>query len=357
MTVWKVGMKKATGPAKRLILVGVVLALLSPGPLWAQKDSPSVPGQAPRSPEERLVSEIGRLARLSGGVVGVSAVHIESQKRLSINGRERFPMASAYKIPIAVQVMTLVDRGELEWGRMVEIRETDLRPGSGVLARLFYKQGLAVSLRNLFEIMMVVSDNTATDALLSIAGGPGAVTQRMKAIGIGDIDVSRSVIEMIAASSGVQRLPPDTTPARFDRLEREVDPGVKKKMRRQFDTDWRDTATPDAMAALLQGIYRGDFLKPESADMLLDAMQRSQTGEARLKGMLPPGTPVAHKSGTLGGSTNDAGVITLPEDGGHVAIAIFIKASKKEAPDREKAIAEIARAVYDFYLFGCPAAP
>jgi beta-lactamase class A len=72
----------------------------------------------------------------------------------------------------------------------------------------------------------------------------------------------------------------------------------------------------------------------------------------RLKGMLPPGTPVAHKSGTLGGSTNDVGMITLPEDAGHVVVAIFIKTSKRESSEREKAIAEIARAVYDFYLFG-----
>jgi beta-lactamase class A len=356
MAVW-IMMKKGMQTAKRLMMVWVILALLPAGLLCAQKDSTSLPGQAPRGPREMLASEIGRLARLSGGVVGVSAIHIESQKRISVNGRERFPMASAYKIPIAVQLMTLVDRGELEWNRMVDIRETDLRPGSGVLAKLFNRPGLVVSLRNLFEIMMVVSDNTATDALLSAAGGPGAVTRRMKAIGIGDIDVSRSVIEMIAASSGIQKLPPDTTPARFDRLEREADPGVKKKMRRQFEADGRDTATPDAMVSLLQGIYRGDFLKMESAGMLLDAMQRSQTGEARLKGMLPPGTPVAHKSGTLGGSTNDVGVITLPDDGGHVAIAIFVKASKREAPEREKAIAEIARAVYDFYLFGCPASP
>lgn len=357
MAGWKGRMRNGMQTAKSLILIGVILVLLPAGPLCAQKDPLSVPGQAPRSPRERLISEIGRLARLSGGVVGVSAVHVESQKRISVNGRERFPMASAYKIPIAVQLMTLVDRGELAWDRMVEIRETDLRPGSGVLAKLFDKPGLAVSLRNLFEIMMVVSDNTATDLLLSIAGGPGAVTRRMRAVGITDIDVSRSVFEMIAASSGVQRLPPDATPARFDRLEREADPGLKKKMRREFESDGRDTATPDAVVSLLQGIYRGDFLRPESAGMLLDAMRRSQTGEARLKGMLPSGTPVAHKSGTLGGSTNDVGIITLPEDGGHVAIAIFVKTSKKEATEREKAIAEIARAVYDFYLFGCPASP
>ena len=344
--------------SKRLIIIPVILLLvLSAGPVWAQKDRPSLPGPETRSSAVRLASEIGRLASLSGGVVGVSAIHIESEKRFSLNGRERFPMASAYKLPIAVQLLTLVDKGDLKWDRMVEIRQTDLRPGSGVLTKLLHQPGLAVSVQNLFEIMMMVSDNTATDILLSIAGGPEAVTARMQDIGITDIDISRSTLAMVAASSGVRTLPPDTTAAQFNKLEREADPGMRKKMRRQFDADPRDTATPDAMVSLLSGIFRNSYLKPESANILLDAMQRSQTGEMRLKGMLPPGTPVAHKSGSLGGSTNDVGIITLPEDAGHVAIAIFVKASRKEMPEREKAIAEMARAIYDFYLFGCPLVP
>jgi beta-lactamase class A len=346
-------MEKTMLRFKRLTLIMVSLVVLSTGIAWAQQnDRLSVPGPVTRNSQARLASEIARLSSLSGGIVGVSAIHIESGKHVSVNGQERFPMASTYKIPIAVQVLTLVDQGSLKWGQMVEIRQTDLRPGSGVFSKLLHKPGLAVSVRNLFEIMMTVSDNTAADVLLSISGGPGAVTARMKTIGISDIDISRSTLEMIADSSGVRKLPPDITPMQFDQLEKEADPRVKKKMRRQFDADLRDTATPDAMVSLLRGIYRKTCLKPDSANILLDAMQRSQMGEMRLKGMLPPGTPVAHKSGTLGGSTNDVGIITLPEDAGHVVVTIFIKTSKKETSDREKAIAEIARAVYDFYLFG-----
>jgi beta-lactamase class A len=53
----------------------------------------------------------------------------------------------------------------------------------------------------------------------------------------------------------------------------------------------------------------------------------------------------------IGGTTNDVGIITLPEDAGHVAIAVFGKSSEKEIPERERAIAQIARMVYDFFLF------
>lgn len=93
------------------------------------------------------------------------------------------------------------------------------------------------------------------------------------------------------------------------------------------------------------------MLKPESAELLLDIMRRCRTGEARLRGLLPQGTEIAHKTGTIGGSTNDVGIITLPDSAGHVAMAVFVKSSEKDAAARERAIAEIARAVHDFFLF------
>ena len=67
--------------------------------------------------------------------------------------------------------------------------------------------------------------------------------------------------------------------------------------------------------------------------------------------MLPDGTSLAHKTGTIGGTTNDVGIVTLPENAGHVAIAVFIKGSDKESAARERTIAQIARSVYDFFFY------
>jgi beta-lactamase class A len=80
-------------------------------------------------------------------------------------------------------------------------------------------------------------------------------------------------------------------------------------------------------------------------------MRRCRTGEARLRGILPEGTEIAHKTGTIGRTTNDVGIITLPDSAGHVAIAVFVKSSEKDVPARERTIAEIARSVHDFFLF------
>jgi beta-lactamase class A len=104
------------------------------------------------------------------------------------------------------------------------------------------------------------------------------------------------------------------------------------------------------MAQLLAKLAKGQLLSQASNRVLLDMMGRCRTGEKRLKGMLPPKTPIAHKTGTIGGTVNDVGVITLP-NASRIVVAAFVKKSSRPVEDREQAIAQIARAIYDYYLF------
>lgn len=302
---------------------------------------------------QALEREIARLAKVSGGMVGVAAVHLETGRRVSMNGSERFPMASTFKIPIAVQLLTRIDKAEVKLDQMIDIKQSDLHPGSGTLADLFNKGGLALSVRNLMELMLLISDNSATDVLLRTAGGGEAVTARMRALGIEGINVNRSTARLIADRVGVPNLPAEDqwTPAMFELAFASVTAEDREAATKKFEADQRDTSTPDSMAALLEKIYHRDIFKPESADLLLDIMRRCRTGEARLRGLLPQGTEIAHKTGTIGRSTNDVGIITLPDNAGHVAIAVFVKSSEKDDVSRERGIAEIARAVHDFFLF------
>ncbi|MCA1573523.1 MAG: class A beta-lactamase [Acidobacteria bacterium] len=302
---------------------------------------------------QRLEREIARLAKAAGGVVGVSANHLETNRRVSLNGSERFPMASTYKVPIAVQLLTRVDKGEIRLDQMIQFQPSDLHPGSGTLTDLFNQPGLALSVRNLMELMLLISDNSATDVCLRLAGGPEAVTARMRALGINGIDVNRSTARLIADWIGVTQVPSESewSPTLFRKLSDAVKPEERKAAAAKFDADPRDTATPEAMTGLLEQVFRKDLLKRESTELLLDIMRRCRTGETRLKGILPAGTEVAHKTGTIGGTTNDVGIVTLPDDAGHVAIVVFVKSSEKEVSARERTIADIARAVYDFFLF------
>ena len=296
----------------------------------------------------RLEREIARLGNVSGGVTGATAIHVETGRRVSLNGADRFPMASSYKVPIAVQLLTLVDQGKVRLDQMIELKASDLHPGSGTLTNLFSKPGVALSVRNLMELMLLISDNSATDICLRLAGGGEVVTARMQELGINGITVSRPTIGMISDWLGLAEA--DWSSAEL-KYKRTLNDEERKAAAKKFEGDGRDAATPDAMSALLVKIYRKEILKQASAELLYDIMRRCQTGDARLKGILPAGTEVAHKTGTIGGTTNDVGIITLPDNAGHVALAVFIKASEKEVPQRERVIAEIARAVHDYFLF------
>ena len=120
---------------------------------------------------------------------------------------------------------------------------------------------------------------------------------------------------------------------------------------RAFEADMRDTSTPRGMADLLARVWTGKALSESSSALLVDIMERCETGLNRLKGLLPEGTVVAHKTGTIGRTANDVGIVTLPGDAGHVIVVAFVKASELDEPARERAIAEVARAAHDYFLF------
>jgi beta-lactamase class A len=303
----------------------------------------------------RLQAEVERLAGHAGGRVGVGAIHLESGDTLFLNADEGFPMASTYKVPVATRVLDRVDRGELRLDSLVRLAPGDLHPGSGTLTALFDEPGVTLPLHTLIELMLLISDNSATDLVLEAAGGAGAVTGHMRAIGLDQIRVDRPTVRLIADWIGIEELPSDDVDATtFEALSDSVSEEERAAAAKAFDADPRDTATPRDMAALLAMIHRREILSEESSARLLDIMRRSTTGAGRIKGLLPPEVEVGHKTGTIGGTTNDVGVIELPDGAGHVALAVFVKASERDVATRERAIAQIARAVYDYFLYTTP---
>ncbi len=319
----------------RLLLCTVVFAALLPG----------------QEPLLGLQREMERAGKMSGAVVGATAIHIETGRRVSILPEEKFPMASTVKIPIAIELLTRVDEGRETLDRMIAVEPRDLHPGSGTISDLFNKPGVSLSVRNLLELMLLISDNTATDILLRAVGGPEAVTARMRTAGIEGIRVDRPTAMLIAAAGGL-KLPPENewTPEIFRKAFEAIAPEARAESARAFRADPRDTSTPEGMARLLVRVQNRDLLQPASADLLLDILRRCRTGQARLKGMLPEGTEVAHKTGSMPGVINDVGIVALPDGAGHVAVAVFVKEGT-EPEKMERAIAEIARAAHDYFLF------
>jgi beta-lactamase class A len=303
--------------------------------------------------EEALERELQRLGTLPSGMMGVAVLHLESGRNAFLNADEPFPMASTFKVPVAVELLRRVDEGKLDLAQMVEVERHDYAPGSGLLTDLINQPGLALSLRNLLEIMLLVSDNTATDLLLRHAGGGEAVTARMRKLGIEGLRVDRPTLHLIADWKGLSPGPgeEERDPAKYDELLDSVSQEKSDEAERAFYEDVRDTSTPRAMAALLEKIWKRQALTEASTELLLDIMKRCRTGAGRLKGILPEGTEVRHKTGTIGKTLNDVGILTLPAGAGHVVVAAFVKKSDLPEAARERAIAEAARAAHDYFLF------
>lgn len=256
-------------------------------------------------------------ATKTDATVGYAAMNLDTGKVIRRRGDERFPMASVFKIPIAIALLQRVDKGEVFLTKEVTITPEQFAPGHSPLRDSANGKPVTLTIGRLLESMLGESDNTSGDYLLGLAGGPAAVTRRMRELGIDGIRVDRPEAETIrdVLSPG--------GPARYAK-------------------DPRDTSTPNAMLKLLVKLQRGQVgLSAESREIALRIMSETQTGLHRIRAGIPAAAMLAHKTGTMNGTLNDAGIID-----GRIAIAIFTKGSTKSSEeDREALVADIARQV------------
>lgn len=287
------------------------VALFAQGCVTASRSSPTGLAGLPPSIEQ--------LAHDAQGRVGAAACVLETGETVVVAGDERFPMQSVYKMPIAMAVLHEVDTHRLSIDQVIEVGKEQLAPESLYSPiRTKFPRGTKLTIRELIGYAVSESDNVASDLLMDLAGGPAQVTSYLRGLGIDDVTVATTERQMDADAS----------------------------------TQYRSWATPRGALKLLSIFHAGAGLSAQSQAVLREAMVQTATGPRRIKGMLPPGTVVAHKTGTSGtaagrtAATNDIGIITLP-DGRHLAVVVFISDSIANTEARESTIARIARAAYD----------
>ena len=295
--------------------------------------------------EKNISQKIEKLSQGLAGRIGVAAQEIGSGVSVTVNGDEAFVMASTYKVAIAVTLLDRVDKGELKLTDLIDVPLETMVVGPNPIATNFVHPGIKLSVANLIEPMITESDNTAADACLKLAGGPEVVTKMLRSIGITDQRLDRYCTEMGRDFYGL----PDKAYVSLAAAAFAKDPTFEARLsdrKLEYEKDPRDHSTPKAMLELLLAIDSGKILSEKSREFLLGVMSRTRTGAGRLKGLLPKGTPVAHKTGTTGGVANEVGFITLP-DGRRFAIAVFTKSSTTPEAYRDRAIAEVSRTLYD----------
>ncbi len=267
----------------------------------------------------KLRDRIEQISDAAQGRVGVTATVLETGKTVSLNGDQQFPMQSVYKFPIAMAVLAQVDQGKLKLDQQVRVEPSDF---VSELQRSPIRdenpQGTTLSLAELLKYTVFESDGTACDVLLRLIGGPEVVTQYLRDLDVNDIVVANTEKE-IGQDEAVQ---------------------------------YRNYATPDATVILLRAFHEARGLSESSQSLLLQWMTETPTGSKRIKGLLPAGTVVAHKTGssrTVNGvtaATNDVGLVTLP-NGQHMALAVFVSDSPANNAIREEVIAKVALAAWD----------
>ena len=324
---------------RHVIVALAVSAAATFGPAYGQ----TTEGQSVGAAIEQIASGLA-------GRIGFAAQEIGGDEVIAFNGDETFAMASTYKVAIATTVLDRVDRGELSLDQLVNVPLDMMVVGVTALAETFPHPGLQLSVANLIEVMITESDNTATDVSMGLAGGPAAVTENLRRLGITDFRVDRLTGEILRDFYGLPGLATPEVVAEAYRNNPAL-AAAQGDRNLDFEADPRDHATPLAFLQLLLAIDSGKAMSAESRDFLLNVMSRTRTGAGRLKGLLPRGTPVAHKTGTTGGVANDVGYITLP-DGRRFAIVVFTNSSETPEPDRDRAIAEIARTLFDYFYVG-----
>jgi beta-lactamase class A len=309
----------------------------------------SAPARGADADLRALTARLEHIINSSYGQVGVALVQVESGTKLSIHGDQRFPMASVYKLPIAVEALTQVSEGTLEMSRQVTLGPGDIR-ACCTLSRRYPRGGVTLTLGDLLELMMIESDNSAADAVLKLVGGPAVVQRRLRERGFNAINVNRYDAQISLDMTGVREAVTDAqwTLELQRRLIAEVTPTDLRAARARYTSDPRDTATPDDFAALLVRLQRGDLLPWPYGEQLIERMSHARTGPGRLKARLPPDTIVAHKTGTTDVVINDVGIITLPENRGHLVLAVFVMNGGLVSA-MQTAIAEIAAAAYESF--------
>lgn len=245
-----------------------------------------------------------------GGRLGVAALDTSTGNRMAHRADERFPMCSTFKLVAAAAVLRRVDRGAEQLDRRVVIRHGDIVAYSPTTKDRIGQAGISIA--ELCEAAMTLSDNTAANLILRSLGGPRAVTAFARSLG-------------------------DRT-TRLDRIEPALNSAIPG--------DRRDTTTPAAMAKTIRTLALDDALSAASRVQLVAWLRGNKTGDTRLRAGLPDGWTCGDKTGTgARGTSNDIGVLWPPQQRAPLVVTAYLTGSPRDGKDRDAILAEVARAI------------
>jgi beta-lactamase class A len=274
------------------------------------------------APLDRLRASIERITKSTNATWGIYVKCLETGEELALEADRPMDTMSTIKIPLMVEAFEQINAGRFKLEDRYTLTKEDVLPGTGILRSL--DPGAVVSIKDLITLMIIVSDNTATDVLYRMVGGPEAVTRRMEALGL------KATRAPAPARAWFEALRAAPTAEQFHR-----------EAKHPFGL-----STAREMGALLEKMERGTLVDKAGSDLMLDIMRR-QLYRTRIPRFLS-GWRVPHKTGDfLPYIADDVGVLEAP--GRTVVLSVFTANHFGSGEALEEAIGRVAEQVAAYF--------
>jgi beta-lactamase class A len=300
------------------LALGAVAALIPVTVLIATQQ------QAPVPPSQRLHASIERITKSINATWGIYAKSLETGEEIAIDADRQMETMSTIKIPLMIEAFEQIRAGTFRLTDKYTFIQADSQPGTGTIQRL--DPGAVMTIKDLITMMVIVSDNTATEVLYRMVGGPAAVNARMAALGL--------------KNTQAMNVPSKWFPSLRSAVSTE-----------QFYREGKNPfglSTPREMGRLLEMMERGTLVDKASSDLMLRIM-RGQLYRTRIPRYLT-GYTIPHKTGDfLPYVGDDVGMLEAP--GRTIILTVFTGNHFGSGEVLENAIGLVAKEVGDYFAY------
>lgn len=312
--------------------------------------------------EKALDDALFAIASPFDGYLGVAVHDIERGRTVDFNGERLLPQQSLSKLWVTLAALRMVDAGELDLNERVSLRSSDLTVFHQPVRKIVLARGaFTTTYGDLMRRAITESDNTANDMLLKRVGGPAGARNAIRAAGLGAIQFGPGEVPMQSAIAAMEWDPSYSIGKAFFEARKRVPAAARKAAFDAYVEDPVDGARPRDMALALSRLAQGELLEPGTTALFLQLLDDVKSGPNRLKGGVPPGWSIGHKTGTgqvldtvppgvIGEQAgyNDVGVLTAP-DGARYVVVVMIGRTATPVPERMELMHRIVGAVVRYH--------
>ena len=279
------------------------------------------------------------------GRLGVGFTDLQTGESFSLMGDDEFPSASTFKVYILAELFRQAQEGKFKMSDRHVLTDEVKSVGSGVLYNL--QAGLTPTLQDYATLMMIISDNTATDFLYDFVGAENIKNNVLVPLGLSNTKCDYTCKKLIAL---YYQADPSDGPETFDQEK-----SYRKPPDYLCQTPENDSTSPNDMMKILKLVYEKKLFTPWVCDEMLNIMKQCQTN-TRIPKFLPGNIEVAHKTGTMDRVANDVGIVYTPK--GDYILTLFYNGNTASEEEYNKNVhgimsdsllAEISRDIFEEY--------